>query len=97
MNDTYLSKSELEIRDARETELAAMVNLTKASYAEFQYGSPSGFWEAYMTNIEEAIMRAPDTERIGAVGSVLLCHRYFKAMIPRYVCSQCFQILEGTE
>lgn len=88
MNDTSLSKSDLEIRDARETELPAMVNLTKASYAEFQDGSPSGFWEAYMTNIEEAIMRGPYTERIAAfldgelVASVLLCHKSFKGDDP---------------
>lgn len=88
MNDTSMSRSELEIRDARETELRAIVNLTKASYAEFQDGSPNGFWEAYMTNIEEAIMRAPDTERIAAfldgelVASVLLCHKSFKGDDP---------------
>ena len=88
MNNTSLSNSKLEIRDARESELPAMVNLTKASYAEFQDGSPSGFWDVYMTNIEEAIMRAPDRERIAAffngelVGSVLLCHKTSKGDDP---------------
>jgi ribosomal protein S18 acetylase RimI-like enzyme len=88
MNNTSLSNSKLEIRDAREAELPAMVNLTKASYAEFQDGSPSGFWDVYMTNIEEAIMWAPDTEQIAAfldgelVASVLLCHKSFKGDDP---------------
>jgi ribosomal protein S18 acetylase RimI-like enzyme len=78
-----IGSSKLEIRDAREAELPAMVNVTKASYAEFQTASPSGFWDVYMTNVEEAIMRASDTERIAAffdgelVASVLLCHRSF--------------------
>ena len=79
-----MSNSKLEIRDARAADLTAMVDLTKASYAEFQDGTPIGFWDVYMTNIEEAIMRASDTERIAAfldgefVGSVLLCHKTFK-------------------
>lgn len=87
MNDASLN-SELEIRDARETELPAMVSLTKAAYAEFRDTSPSSFWDVYMTNIEEAIMRAPDTERVAAffdgklVGSVLLCYRSFKGDDP---------------
>ena len=80
--------STLEIRDALEAELPAIVNVTKASYAEFEAASPSGFWDAYMTNIEEAIMRSSDTERIAAfsdrelVASVLLCHKTFKGDDP---------------
>ena len=75
--------SRLEIRDVREAEVPAALAVTKASYSEFRDGSPDEFWEKYMTNIEEAIMRAPATERIAAflngelVGSVLLCHRSF--------------------
>ena len=83
-----IGSSKLEIRDAREAELPAMANVTKASYAEFQKSSPSGFWDVYMTNVEEAIMRASDTERIAAfldgelVASVLLCHKSFKGDDP---------------
>jgi len=83
-----IGSSKLEIRDAGEAELPAMVNVTKASYAEFQESSPSGFWEVYMTNVEETIMRASDTERIAAfldgelVASVLLCHKSFKGDDP---------------
>ena len=83
-----MSNSKLEIRDAREAELPAMVNLTKASYAEFRDASPSGFWDVYMTNVDEAIMRASDTEHIVAffngelVASVLLCHKTFKGDDP---------------
>ena len=75
--------SRLEIRDVREAEVPAALAVTKASYSEFRDGSPDEFWKKYMTNIEEAIMRAPATERIAAflngelVGSVLLCHRSF--------------------
>ncbi len=75
--------SRLEIRDVREAEVPAALAVTKASYSEFRDGSPDEFWEEYMTNIEEAITRAPVTERIAAflnrelVGSVLLCHRSF--------------------
>lgn len=75
--------SRLEIRDVREIEVPAALAVTKASYSEFRDGSPGGFWEKYTTNIEEAIVRAPATERIAAflngelVGSVLLCHRSF--------------------
>ena len=75
--------SRLEIRDVREAEVPAALAVTKASYSEFRDGSPDEFWEKYMANIEEAIMRAPATERIAAflngelVGSVLLCHRSF--------------------
>ena len=71
----------LEIRDAREDELTAMLEVTKASYEEFRDGSPDGFWDAYMANIEEAILRAHDSERIAAfldgklVASVLLCRK----------------------
>ena len=75
--------STLEIRDVREAEVPAALAVTKASYSEFRDGSSDEFWDKYMTNIEEAIMRAPATERIAAflngelVGSVLLCHRSF--------------------
>ena len=75
--------SRLEIRDVREAEVPSALAVTKASYSEFRDGSPDEFWEKYMTNIEEAILRAPATERIAAflngelVGSVLLCHRSF--------------------
>ena len=78
----------LEIRDVREDELTAMLEVTKASYEEFRDGSPDGFWDAYMANIEEAILRAHDTERIAAfldgklVASVLLCRRPFKGDDP---------------
>ena len=71
----------LEIRDAREDELTAMLEVTKESYEEFRDGSPDGFWDAYMANIEEAILRAHDSERIAAfldgkpVASVLLCRK----------------------
>lgn len=88
MNEIFLGNSKLEIRDAREAELPAMVDVTKASYGEFQNGSPDGFWEYYMTNVEEAIIRAPATERIAAlfdgdlVASVLLCHKSFKGDDP---------------
>ena len=75
--------SKLEIRDVREAEVPAALAVTKASYSEFRDGSPDEFWEKYITNIEEAIMRAPATERIAAflneelVGSVLLCYKSF--------------------
>lgn len=75
--------SRLETRDVRETEVLAALAVTKDSYSEFRDGSPDGFWEKYMTNIEEAVIRAPATERIAAfldgelVGSVLLCHKSF--------------------
>jgi hypothetical protein len=83
-----IGSSKLEIRDAREADLPAMVKVTQASYAEFQESSPSGFWDLYMTNVEEAIMRASNTERIAAfldgelVASVLLCHKSFKGDDP---------------
>ena len=88
MNEESLGNSKLEIRDATEAELRAMLSVTRASYAEFRDGSPGDFWEKYMTNIEEAIMRASDTERIAAfldgelVGSVLLCHKAFNSDDP---------------
>ena len=75
--------SRLEIRDVREAEVPSALGVTKASYSELRDGSPDEFWEKYMTSIEEAIMRAPATERVAAflngemVGSVLLCHRSF--------------------
>lgn len=78
-----MGTSKLEIRDVRKAEVSAALAVTKASYSEFRDGSPDEFWEKYMTNIEETIMRAPATERIAAflngelVGSVLLCHRSF--------------------
>ena len=49
-----MGSSKVEIRDAREAELPAMLNVTKASYAEFRDGSSDEFWEKYMANIEEA-------------------------------------------
>jgi hypothetical protein len=55
--------SRLEIKDVREAEVPAALAVTKASSSEFRDGSPDEFWEKYMTNIEEAIMRAPATER----------------------------------
>lgn len=78
----------LEIRDAREDDLTAMLEVTKASYEEFRDGSPDAFWNVYMGNIEEAILRAPDTERIAAflvgelVASVLLCRKPLKGDDP---------------
>jgi ribosomal protein S18 acetylase RimI-like enzyme len=81
MNQISLVDSKLEIKDAREADLRSMLDVIRASYAEFRDGSPDDFWEKYMINIEEAIMRAPDTQRIAAVldgelvGSVLLCHK----------------------
>lgn len=78
----------LEIRDAREDELTRMLRVTNASYAEFRDGSPDAFWDTYMVNIEETILRAPDTERIAAfldgelVASVLLCRRPLKGDDP---------------
>lgn len=59
--------SRLEIRDVREVEVSSALAVTKASYSEFRDGSPDEFWEKYMTNIEEAILRAPATERIAAL------------------------------
>src|SRR5260370_3168313 len=65
-----------------------MVNRSKAGYGEVRESRPSGFWDVYMTNVEEAIMRASDTERIAAfldgelVASVLLCHKSFKGDDP---------------
>ena len=88
MNEISLGNSKLEIKDASEADLRAMLSVTRASYAEFRHGSPDDFWEKYMINIEEAIMRAPDTERIAAfldgelVGSVLLCHKAFNSDDP---------------
>jgi ribosomal protein S18 acetylase RimI-like enzyme len=75
---------QVEIREAREDELATMLSVTKASYAEFRDGSPDAFWDIYMGNIEEAILRAPDTDRVAAfldgelVASVLLCRKPLK-------------------
>lgn len=88
MNEASPGNLKLEIRDAREAELRAVLSVTKASYTEFRAGSPEEFWEKYMSNIEEAILRAPDTERIAAfldgelVGSVLLCHKAFNGDDP---------------
>src|SRR5260370_36148509 len=65
-----------------------MVNRSKAGYGEVRESRPSGFWDVYMTNVEEAIMRASDTERIATfldgelVASVLLCHKSFKGDDP---------------
>lgn len=58
--------AQLEIREAHEDELTTMVRVTNASYAEFADGSPDAYWDIYMANIEEAILRAPDTEWIVA-------------------------------
>lgn len=80
--------AQLEIREVREDELTTMLRVTNASYAEFRDGSPNAFWDIYMANIEEAILRAPDTERIAAfldgelVASVLLCRRPLKGDDP---------------
>ena len=79
-----MGTQQVEIREAREDELTTMLSVTKASYAEFRDGSPDAFWDIYMGNIEEAILRAPDTERIAAfldgklVASVLLCRKPLK-------------------
>jgi ribosomal protein S18 acetylase RimI-like enzyme len=79
---------QVEIREARENELTTMLSVTKASYAEFRDGSPDAFWDIYMANIEEAILRAPDTVRIAAfldgelVASVLLCRKPLKGDAP---------------
>src|SRR5260370_36592720 len=65
-----------------------MVNRSKAGYGEVRESRPSGFWDVYMRNVEEAIMRASATERIAAfldgelVASVLLCHKSFKGDDP---------------
>ena len=65
-----------------------MLELTKASYKEYQDNSPAGFWDIYMTNIAEAIMKAPNTERIAAfidgqmAASVLLCQKSFNGHDP---------------
>jgi len=79
-----MGTQQVEIREAREDELTTMLSVTKASYAEFRDRSPDAFWDIYMGNIEEAILRAPDTERIAAfidgelVASVLLCRKPLK-------------------
>ena len=84
-----MGTQQVEIREAREDELATMLRVTKASYAEFRDGSPDAFWQIYMGNIEEAILRAPNTERIAAfldgelVASVLLCRKPLKRRRPR--------------
>lgn len=83
-----MGTQQVEIREAREHELTTMLSVTKASYAEFRDGSPGAFWDIYMGNIEEAILRAPDTERIAAfldgelVASVLLCRKPLKGDDP---------------
>src|SRR5215510_5620697 len=63
---TSVGTPQLVIREAREDELTTMLRVTKASYAEFRGGSPDGFWDMYMANIEEAVLRTPDTERVAA-------------------------------
>ena len=88
MSKTNMPTLHLEIREAREDELTTMLRVTNASYAEFRDGSSDAFWDTYTANIEEAILRAPDTERIAAfldgelVASVLLCQRPLKGDDP---------------
>ena len=83
-----MTTPQLEIREPREDELGAMLRVTNASYAEFRDGSPDAFWDTYLVNIEETILRAPDAERIAAfidgelVASVLLCRRPLKGDDP---------------
>lgn len=103
MNETSSNNSTLEIRDARQTELPAVVDLTKTSYAEFQAASPSAFWDVYMTSIEEAICERQkrNASQPFSMGSLWPAYcsaiKPSKAMIRKYVCSRCYRIFESTE
>jgi len=61
----------------REREVA--LELTLTAYAEYEKDSPPGFWQAYTSNIKEAILNGLSTDILLAKdgdtvkGSVLLC------------------------
>jgi len=50
---------EIQIREAKTEELAAVENLVKTAYREFQPLMPAAVWERWMDNISETI-HAPD-------------------------------------
>ncbi|MFN8658969.1 MAG: GNAT family N-acetyltransferase [Candidatus Obscuribacterales bacterium] len=78
----------LDIRDVQSDELQAMLALTLSAYQQYEHESPPGFWDKYVTNITEAVLTAPDIERIAAyvdgemAASVLLCKRSFRGNHP---------------
>lgn len=56
----------LEIRNVQLDELQAMLAMTLSAYRQYEHESPPGFWDKYVTNITEAVLTAPDIERIAA-------------------------------
>lgn len=76
------------IRDAKEEERSAMLEVTLNAYREFEANADDKFWQMYEQNIAEAIHRGEDIERIvylldeKVVGSVLLCKQSFNSPEP---------------
>jgi GNAT superfamily N-acetyltransferase len=68
----------LQIRGARDSDRAAMVDVTLAAYEEYSVIIPSPHWEEYQQDIRDTIIQDAQAERIVAeqdgivVGSVIL-------------------------